>query len=169
MEDTERAELDQGIQVLLTEYGLNWVRANIDEGVADRGSMDVLVTQGHEYDQAPLFGEDAFQYVEALPGKKGQRMVGNVPLLPAARLELTIAALRRLIIELPEIHEEALRRLAESNDHDSMVETLRFLPDEDDGSQPVPGLEEVNTPSRREARRAAGDFLGRLIREATRG
>lgn len=165
MDDDELVELDQGIRTLLAESGLDWVRENIEEGVVAGGRREVLVQHARANEPEALFGTGEFQYVEPSGGKKGQRMIGNVPLNPAARVELTIQALRRLIIELPEIQEDAVKRLAESEDHNSAAEDMRFLPDEDDASQSVPGLEEVNSPSKQDARHAADGLLSRLLDE----
>jgi hypothetical protein len=165
MDDDELAELDQGIRALLAESGLDWVRENIEEGVVAGGRKEVLVQHDRANEPEALFGVGEFQYVEPTAGKKGQRMIGNVPLSPTARVKLTIQALRRLIIELPEIQEDAVKRLAESEDHDSAAEDVRFLPDEDDASRPVLGLEAVNSPSKRDARHAADSFLSRLLDE----
>jgi hypothetical protein len=165
MDNDELAELDQGIRALLAESGLDWVRVNIEEGVVAGGRREVLVQHAKANEPEALFNGGEFQYVEPTAGKKGQRMIGSVPLSPADRIKLTIQALRRLIIELPEIQEDAVKRLAESDDHDSAPEDMRFLPGEDDTSQPVPGFEAVNSSSKRDARHAADSFLSRLLDE----
>jgi len=169
MDESELVALDQGIRDLLTESGLAWVRENIEEGVATGGRKEVLVQHAKANEPEALFSVGEFQYVEPTADKKGQRMIGSVPLSPAARAELTIRALRRLITELPEIQEDAVKRLGESEpeDHDSAAEDIQFLPDEDDASQPVPGLEAIRSPSRQAARRRVDDFLSRLLDEVT--
>jgi hypothetical protein len=53
-------------------------------------------------------------------------------------MRLIVQALRRLIVELPEIHEDAVRRLAPGDDRDTAAGELRFVPEEDDGTQPPP-------------------------------
>ena len=42
MDDAELDSLEQGMRVLLTELGLDWVRANIDEGIAVGVRKEVL-------------------------------------------------------------------------------------------------------------------------------
>lgn len=162
MEDAELEELEQRMHELLTEFGLDWVRANIEEGVAVRGNIDV-VPRGRKPEPEPLFEEGVDYYAVPKPGYKGPTMVGDVPVSPSDRVDLIIEALRRLIVELPAIQEDAVGRLAISNDHDSVAEDMTFLPGEDDSAQPVPSVHTIKDLGR--ARQAADEFLRRMLDE----
>jgi hypothetical protein len=161
MDNDELASLEQGVRALLTELGLNWVRANIEQGIAAGVYKEVIVGRSQHLDRpASLFGdEEGFQYAEPLPGKGGQRMIGNLRLGPADRMGLIIQALYRLIVELPEIQEETIKRLASTEEPDTVAEDLRFLPDGDDGTQPPPSLQSVTAPAAQDARLSAEAFL----------
>jgi hypothetical protein len=169
MDNDELGSFEQGVRALLTELGLDWVRVNIEQGIADGVHKEVTVGRSQHRDQAAsLFDdEEGFQYAEPLPGKGGQRMIGNLRLGPADRVGLIIQALSRLVVELPAIQEETIKRLASTEEHDSVAEDLRFLPDGDDGTQPPPSLRSVTAPAAQDARLNAEAFLARL-REVAR-
>ena len=94
-------------------------------------------------------------------------MIGNVRLSPGDRVQLITQALHRLIVELPEVHEDIIKRLASTHDPDAAAQDLLFLPDEDDTAQTPPGLEAVTASQARMARQAAAAFLARLDREVS--
>ena len=169
MDDAELDSLEQGMRVLLTELGLDWVRANIDEGIAVGVRKEVLVPQGASQpnEPVPLFDGGDFQYKEPPTTGRGQRMIGNVRLSPGDRVQLITQALHRLIVELPEVHEDIIKRLASTHDPDAAAQDLLFLPDEDDTAQTPPGLEAVTASQARMARQAAAAFLARLDREVS--
>jgi hypothetical protein len=168
MDDAELAALEQGARALLTELGLDWIRANIEEGIAAGVHKEVLVGRSKYQDQpASLFDdEDDFQYAEPRPGRSGQRMIGNIRLNPAERTGLITQALHRVIVELPAIQEETIKLLASTEDHDTVAEDLSFLPDEDDNTEPPPTLQSLTAREARAARLSAGEFLARLREEA---
>lgn len=83
-----------------------------------------------------LFDEDGFQYKEPAPSSEGRQLIGNVRLSQADRVTLIIQAIRRLIVELPEIHQDTMKRLAPTDDEaDTAVAGMEFVPDEDDAAQ----------------------------------
>jgi hypothetical protein len=168
MDNAELAALEQGIRALLTEVGLDWVRVNIEEGIAAGVHKEVVIGRSQHQDQPSLLFDDetGFQYADPPPGKGGARMIGNLRLSPADRMGLITQALYRLIVELPEIQEETVKRLASTEEHDTVAEDLRFLPEEDDGPQPPPSLQAVTAPAAQDARLNAGAFLARLREEA---
>lgn len=94
-------------------------------------------------------------------------MIGNLRLNPADRVRLVTQALRRLMIELPEIHEDTIKRLAASEERGTTAEGMLFLPDEDDTAEAPPSLDAVMTSQARIAREAAAAFLARLDHEAS--
>jgi hypothetical protein len=169
MDDAELGSLEQGMRALLTELGLDWVRANIEEGIAVGVRKEVLVRHGASRRNEPvsLFADEDFEYEEPPSAGRGQRMIGNVRLSPADRVKLITQALYRLIVELPEVHEDTIKRLASTHDPDVSAEGLHFLPDEDDTAQAPPGLEAVTSSHARTARQAAAAFLDRLDREVS--
>lgn len=168
MNDEQLAALEQGMRALLTQFGLDWVRANIEDGIEAGFHKEVLVHRGSRQ-QAPasLFDEEAFQYTELPTDGKGQRMIGNVRLNPADRVRLVTQALRRLMVELPEIHEDTIKRLAAADDPETAAEDMRFLPDEDDTSEAPPGLDTVMASRTQTAREAAAAFLADLDHEVS--
>ena len=168
MDDAELVALELGLRALLTELGLDWVRANVEEGIAAGVHKEVLVGRSKYQDQPPsLFDdEDDFQYAEPRPGKGGQRMIGNIRLSPAERARLITQALDRVIVELPAIQEETIKLLASTEEHDTAAEDLRFLPDEDDNTEPPPSLQSLTAPEAKAARLSAREFLARLRAEA---
>jgi len=170
MDDAELESLEQGMLSLLSELGLDWVRANIEEGIAAGIHKEVPIPRGSRWkESATLFDEDGFQYDDSSPSNSGTRLIGNVRLSPSERVALISQALRRLIIELPAIHQDTIKYLAPINhDPDMAVEDVRFLPDEDDTAQPPPSLEAVMTSQARATRQAAADFLTQLDQEVTR-
>jgi hypothetical protein len=167
MDDAELGSLEQGMRVLLAELGLDWVRANIEAGIAVGARKEVLVRHGASRRNEPvsLFADEDFEYEEPPSAGRGQRMIGNVRLSPGDRVKLITQALYRLIVELPEVHEDIIKRLASTHDPDTAAEDLRFLPDEDDTAQGPPSLEAVTASQARMARQAAAEFLARLDRE----
>lgn len=130
---------------------------------------EVLVRRSSRQ-QAPatLFDEEEdYKYTELPSDGKGQRMIGNLRLNAADRVRLVTQALRRLMVELPEIHQDAIKRLAASDDRGTVAEGMLFLPDEDDTAEAPPGLDAVMTSQARMAREAATVFLARLDHEAS--
>jgi hypothetical protein len=167
MDNSELAELERGIRAALTDFGLDWVLADIEEGIKAKGRVDVVVPRGRKAEeQESLFAGDARPYTVPVPGYKGPTMVGDVPVEPADRVALAIDALHRIIVELPAIHEDAVNRLADSEDHDSVADDMIFLPDEDDSAQPVLSVGTVKASMGR--RRQAEEFLFRLSDEVMR-
>lgn len=168
MNDEQLAALEQGMRAMLTEFGLDWVRENIEERIAAGVQKEVLVRRSSRR-QAPatLFDEEDFQYTELSSDSKGQRMIGNLRLNPADRVRLVTQALRRLMVELPEIHEDTIKRLAASEERGTTAEGMLFLPDEDDTAEAPPSLDAVMTSQARIAREAAAAFLARLDHEAS--
>lgn len=168
MDAEEIVTLELGMRALLSEFALDWVRTNIEEGIAAGLQLDVLVDRSVRPEaQVALFDEEEAQYRRLSPDAKGQRMIGNLRLQPADRARLVIKALRRLIVELPEIHEDTIKRLAVVDDGESMAEDIRFFPDEDDTAEAAPGLETVTAPESQAAREAAATFLARLDHEVS--
>jgi hypothetical protein len=169
MDDEQLAVLEQGMRAALTESGLDWVRANIEEGIAAGVQKEVLVRRSSRQQAAEsLFDDEEFQYEELSTNGKGQRMIGNVRLGSADRVRMITQALRRLMVELPQLHEDAIKRLADDNDPATAVEDMRFLPDQDDTAEAPPSLDGVMTSQNRAAREAAAAFLVRLDDEASR-
>jgi hypothetical protein len=169
MDDEQLAVLEQGMRAALTEPGLDWVRANIEEGIAAGVQKEVLVRRSSRQQAAEsLFDDEEFQYEELSTNGKGQRMIGNVRLGSADRVRMITQALRRLMVELPQLHEDAIKRLADDNDPATAVEDMRFLPDQDDTAEAPPSLDGVMTSQNRAAREAAAAFLVRLDDEASR-
>lgn len=164
MDENELIELEQGIRAALADSGLDWVLADIEEGIKARGRVEVVVPRGRKTEeQDSLFDGNALDYAVPPRGYKGQTMVGNVPVSRADRVALMIEALGRLIVEMPAIHEDAVNLLADSKDRDSVAYDMAFLPDEDDSAQPVPGIEAIRAATGR--RREAEAFLARLSEE----
>lgn len=165
MNETELAELERGIRAALGDFSLDWVLADIEEAIKAQGQVDVEVPRNRRAeDQLPILVEDEQRYAKPTSRYKGQIMVGNVPVAPADRVALMIEALRRLIVELPAIHEDAVSRLASSEDRDSVAYDMTFLPDEDDSAPRVPGIDTIKAAAGR--RQEAEAFLARLSEEA---
>jgi hypothetical protein len=160
------ASLEQGMRSLLSELGLGWVRANIEEGIVAGVQKEVLVRSDAQRNELALFDEENFRYEEIPSNAKGQRMIGNLRLGPVQRVSLIVEALQRLITELPEIQETTYKLLAPTNDADVAVEALTFLPDEDDGTEAPPSIDAVTAEQTRTARQSAEAFLRELILEA---
>lgn len=160
MDERELAELEQGIRDALRDVGLDWVLTDIEEGIKAKRQVDVVVPRGQQAEQESLFDQNTRYLMKAPPGYKGPTMVTDVPVDPADRVDLAIEALRRVIVELPAIHEDAVRRLADSRDRDSVAEDMIFLSDEDDSSPPVPSIATIKASSG--WRQEAEEFLARL-------
>jgi hypothetical protein len=167
MDDAELELLERGMRALLTESGLGWVRASIEDGIAAGTHTDVSIPRRSSRGNEPqsLFDEDGFQYKELSPSSGGRQLIGNVRLSQAERVTLITQAIRRLIVELPEIHQDTMKRLAPIDDEaDTAVAGMEFVPDEDDAAQAPPSFEAVMTPQARAARRAAVEFLAQVDR-----
>jgi hypothetical protein len=168
MDNAELELLERGMRALLTESGLGWVRANIEDGIAAGTRTEVSIPRRSSRGNEPpsLFDEDGFQYKELSSSSGGRQLIGNVRLSQAERVTLIIQAIRRLIVELPEIHQDTMKRLALTDDEaDMAVAGMEFVPDEDDAAQAPPSFEAVMTPQARAARRAAVEFLAQVDRE----
>jgi len=167
MDNAELELLERGMRTLLTESGLGWVRVSIEEGIVAGTHTEVSIPRRSSMRNEPpsLFDEDGFQYKEPLPSSGGRPLIGNVRLSQVERVTLVTQAIRRLIVELPEIHQEIMKRLATNDEADMAVAGIEFVPDEDDAAQPPPSLEAVMTPQARTARRAAVEFLAQVDRE----
>jgi hypothetical protein len=168
MDNAELELLERGMRALLTESGLGWVRANIEEGIVAGTHTEVSIprrsSMGNE--RPSLFDEDRFQYKELSRSSEGRPLIGNMRLSQVERVTLITQAIRRLIVELPEIHQEIMKRLAPTNDEaDMAVAGMEFVPDEDDAAQAPPSLEAVMTPQARTAQRTAVEFLAQVDRE----
>lgn len=168
MNDSELAEVEQGIRALLREFDLAWVLSDIEEGIKAKGRVEVVVPRARkaEVEQGQLIEAETVAYALPSPGYKGPTMVGHVQVSPAERVEVAIEALRRVIVELPSIHEDAVSRLEDSDDRDSKADDMIFLPDEDDSAKPVPGIEMIKASAG--PRRKAEEFLLRLRDEVMR-
>jgi hypothetical protein len=168
MDNAELELLERGMRALLTESGLGWVRASVEEGIAAGTHTEVSIPRRSSRGNEPpsLFDEDGFQYKEPSPNSGGRQLIGNVRLSQAERVTLITQAIQRLILELPEIHQDTLKRLAPTDDEaDMAVAGMEFVPDEDDAAQAPPSFEAVMTPQARAARRAAVEFLAQVERE----
>jgi hypothetical protein len=167
MDNADLELLEQGMRVLLTESGLEWVRASIEEGIAAGAHTEVSIPRRSQRNEPPsLFDEDDFRYKEPSPGAGGRQLIGNVRLSQVERVTLITQALRRLIVELPEIHADTMKHLASTDgEADMPVAGMQFLPDEDDSAQAPPSFEAVMTSQARAARRVAVEFLTQLDRE----
>jgi hypothetical protein len=168
MDNAELELLERGMRALLTESGLGWVRASIEEGIAAGTHTEVSIPRRSSRGNEPpsLFDEDGFQYKGPSPTSGGRQLIGNVRLSQAERVTLITQAIRRLIAELPEIHQDTMKRLAPTDDEaDMAVAGMEFVPDEDDAAQAPPSFEAVMTPQARAARRAAVEFLAQVDRE----
>src|SRR5262249_41006528 len=87
MDDAELESLEQGMLSLLSELGLDWVRANIEEGIAAGIHKEVPIPRGSRWkESATLFDEDGFQYDDSSPSNSGTRLIGNVRLSPSERV-----------------------------------------------------------------------------------
>jgi hypothetical protein len=175
MNERELVRLEQELLAMLSGTDLDWVLSSVREGIAAGRPEEVHVRrerQGEEVLPLDLTDEGMYSLEEpsntdaGRRSSKGQRLVRNVPLRPAERVILIIEALRRVIVELPAIHEAALKLLMQDDQVPAGAEvTLRFLPDEDDQSTPPTRLEAISSPSARESREALARILDRLESE----
>lgn len=164
MIDSELDELERGIRALLTEFDLTWVLSDIEEGIKAKGRIEVVVPPRRRKADAELpLDINVRHYAVPTPGYKGPTMVGDVPVDSEDRVDLILDALHRLLVELPSIHEDAVNRLADTVDHDSMADDIAFQPDADDAAPEVLGIEAVKAFSGR--RQKAAEFLSRLTDE----
>ena len=69
MDNAELELLERGMRALLTESGLGWVRASIEEGIAAGTRTEVSIPRRSSRGKEPpsLFDEDRFQYKEPSP------------------------------------------------------------------------------------------------------
>ncbi|WP_405165915.1 hypothetical protein OG203_13000 [Nocardia sp. NBC_01499] len=171
MDDGELEAFEGGVRIILLELGLDWVRQSIDEGIAAGVNKAVTVPRGSKWREDPTWQMEELPFSHELeqPPGKGQLMVGNTRLGGEQRVALIIQALKRLIVEVPEIHQDMAKRLMAVDDSGAQVDSISFLPDQDDSASPPPSLDQILAPAAQEARAAAAAFLNRMSQEVSDG
>lgn len=134
MDDQELIDLERTIRNIMADIGLNWALTSLDvsisHGVIEEKSVDqYAASTTFEYDIVGATG---------LPGETRRRRgrprtaIANRPQTVRERVLSLIDTLERVVIELPLVEGETLRRLFEAPDQrQAVARSIQFLPDED--------------------------------------
>ncbi|MEV4399997.1 hypothetical protein [Nonomuraea sp. NPDC049607] len=134
-------ELEQQLRTLLAEAGLSWVLQQVDDAVAEGNSEEVRLKaqrarpRGRYGDEEAIFIHDEVVYERvSIPSHRepdGARIhITTRPYTTAERVQLLIAALRRLLIDLPRVQQEQVKLLSLHQGDAPRVEGIQFLRDE---------------------------------------
>ncbi|QRX92337.1 hypothetical protein [Streptomyces noursei] len=129
-------EVEDLLRNLIRSAGLDWLLDELDSAIATGVAEEKLLqrrrgTSTEEYEALAVaeVGTDTFH--RSL--KRGASVVVTTrPMNARERTELHLNALRRLILEVPEIEVETLKIVsAEGDRHRAPVRSVRFVPDEE--------------------------------------
>lgn len=149
MHDSELRRVDRELRGLLAGTDLQWVLDEVDEAIADgvseerilhhrrgkgrrggeRREEDLRVAASEDYTVARAEGGE----LEA-SRRGGALVITTRPMTLRERVLLLLEAVRRVVIELPEIEEETLmvlRRTPADEELRAPVETVAFEPEEE--------------------------------------
>jgi len=132
----ELREVEDLLRDVIRSAGLDWLIDELDAAIATGVAEEKLLqrrrgTSTEEYEALAVaeVGTDTFH--RSL--KRGASVVVTTrPMSAQERTELHLDALRRLVIELPEIEVETLKVMSAGSDqHRAPVRSVRFVPDEE--------------------------------------
>ncbi|MGW0060577.1 hypothetical protein ACWDTT_11700 [Streptosporangium sandarakinum] len=154
MDEDDLARVELGLRDALTGTSLEWVLDEVDAAIAAGVSEERVLRRRNQrgntaddYDLAAEVAEAArYETVyrttagsveHETSSKGGSLVITTLPMTIRQRVELLIEALRRVLIELPEIEEEAIKMLhtAPSGERGrrSEVTSVRFAPSQEAG------------------------------------
>ena len=136
MNATELREMEDLLRDAIRSAGLNWLLDELDTAIATGVAEEKLLqrrrgasTEEYEALAVAEMGTDTFH--RSL--KRGATVVVTTrPMSAQERTELHLDALRRLVLELPQIEAESLKTMGSEDDqHRAPVRSVRFVPDEE--------------------------------------
>lgn len=174
MNESELRQVEQELREALVDVGLRWVLDEIDDAIAAGVPEEKILrrrshrtgSEGQPYSSAEVAEQYEVVGLVRTSGKeyeasrrRGDLVIAPRPMTLQERVRLLLDALRRILIELPEIELEITKTLREVSDGDegsrTEVNEVTFEPDE-------------NSRSRRESLSIHSSRLPRERRERVR-
>jgi len=170
MRDDELAEVEAQLRGLIEEMGLPWVLDAVDrsitEGVSEERVLRRRRTPQHDH-EPPVYETVVGSEREFRAASRSETLVITTrPMTARERVEQFLIALRRILLELPDIEGHTLALLSDSDaERRTPVETVAFHPVDADHARREPAHDLARPdPERREYLRRVLDNLAAEVR-----
>ncbi|MEV3954333.1 hypothetical protein [Streptomyces albogriseolus] len=138
MNESDLRELEDGLRSIIRSAGLAWLLDELDATIAAGVAEEKLlrrrsrsIADGPEGYETIMVAEESPDAYRRSIQRGATLVVTTRPMTSRERAELFLEALRRLLLELPRIEDEALKIMADSGSQERVpIRSVRFAPDE---------------------------------------
>jgi hypothetical protein len=145
MEAAELSSVEARLRVMLIEVGLSWVVDEVDRAILEGIPRERLLRRRRAtvepdvWDARAFVVQDFASESQVRAAKRtGSVVISTEPLSPLQRVEAYIAAIQRIVVDLPRTEAEVARILkASDNTRREPVEAVIFGGDSGEGGEPL--------------------------------